>query len=57
MTPIRMRQARAMYDAGEHTVQEIAHIFGVSHPTIYRHLDPAKTVQAPLSESGTDGRA
>jgi len=28
-----------MYDAGEHTVQEIADTFGVSRPTIYRHLD------------------
>ena len=27
-----------MYDAGEHTVQEIADTFGVSRPTIYRHL-------------------
>ncbi|MGO1838769.1 MAG: helix-turn-helix domain-containing protein [Candidatus Microbacterium stercoravium] len=33
-----MRQARAMYDEGGHTVQEIADTFGVSRPTIYRHL-------------------
>ena len=38
MTPTRIRQARAMYDAGEHTVQEIADTFGVSRPTTYRHL-------------------
>ncbi len=38
MTPNRVRQARAMYDAGQHTVQEIADTFGVSRPTIYRHL-------------------
>ena len=38
MTPNRARQARAMYDAGQHTVQEIADTFGVSRPTIYRHL-------------------
>ncbi len=38
MTPNRTRQARAMYDAGQHTVQQIAHTFGVPRPTIYRHL-------------------
>ncbi len=38
MTPNRARQAPAMYDAGQHTVQEIADTFGVSRPTIYRHL-------------------
>ena len=27
-----------MFDAGQHTVQEIADTFGVSRPTIYRHL-------------------
>ncbi len=54
MTPDRARQARAMYDAGQHTVQEIADTFGVSRPTIYRHLSgtatpPAPTVQTPQS--------
>ena len=38
MTPTKIAQARAMYDAGQHTVQEIADTFGVSRPTIYRHL-------------------
>ncbi|WP_228506126.1 recombinase family protein [Curtobacterium sp. VKM Ac-1395] len=38
MTANKIRQARAMYDGGGHTVQEIADTFGVSHPTIYRHL-------------------
>ena len=38
MTPTKIRQARAMYDEGGHTVQEIADTFGVSRPTIYRHL-------------------
>jgi DNA invertase Pin-like site-specific DNA recombinase len=40
MTPTRIAQARAMYDAGELTVQEIAEAFGVTRPTIYRHLEP-----------------
>jgi DNA invertase Pin-like site-specific DNA recombinase len=38
MTPTKVAQARVMYDGGEHTVQEIADTFGVSRPTIYRHL-------------------
>lgn len=40
MTPAKARQAQAMYDAGELTVQEIADVLGVSRPTIYRHLSP-----------------
>jgi DNA invertase Pin-like site-specific DNA recombinase len=38
MTLAKVRQARAMYDQKEHTVQEIADVLGVSRPTIYRHL-------------------
>lgn len=38
MTATKISQARAMYDSKEHTVQEIADTFGVSRPTIYRHL-------------------
>lgn len=38
MTPTKAKQARAMYDAQEHTVQEIADVLGVSRPTVYRHL-------------------
>jgi len=38
MTPNKIAQARSMYDAEQHTVQQIADIFGVSRPTIYRHL-------------------
>ncbi len=41
MTPTRARQARVMYDARQHTVQEIADTFGVSRthhlPTPGRH--------------------
>lgn len=43
MTPTRITQARSMYDAGEHTVQQIADTFGVSRPTIYRHLGQRAT--------------
>ena len=38
MTSTNMAQARSMYDAGQHTVQQIADTCGVSRPTIYRHL-------------------
>lgn len=38
MTPTKAKQARAMYDARQHTVQEIAETLGVSRGTIYRHL-------------------
>ena len=44
MTPNRVKQARALYDAGELTVQEIADTLGVSRPTIYRHLDASAGV-------------
>ena len=38
MTATKAKQARAMYDTRQHTVQEIAETFGVSRGTIYRHL-------------------
>jgi DNA invertase Pin-like site-specific DNA recombinase len=41
MTPNKIAQARSMYDDGKHTVQQIADTFGVSRPTIYRHLGTA----------------
>jgi len=41
MTTTKIAQARSMYDAGGHTAQQIADTFGVSRPTIYRHLDTA----------------
>lgn len=53
-----------MYDAGQDTVQEIADIFGVSRPTIYRHLAGARTppvpaapAQVPASKQPTPPRA
>jgi len=52
MTPTRIAQARAMYDAGQHTVQQIADTFGVSRPTIYRHLgDNAAPPVAPAQQA------
>ena len=51
MTLNRAKQARAMYDAGQHTVQDIADTFGVSRPTIYRHL--AGVVTAPVTSNAS----
>ncbi|MBS3182399.1 recombinase family protein [Leucobacter manosquensis] len=47
MTDNRIKQARAMYDAGDHTVQEVADTFGVSRATIYRHLERTETKGNP----------
>jgi DNA invertase Pin-like site-specific DNA recombinase len=39
--PRQVRLAREMYDSGDYTVQQIADEFGVTRPTIYRHLQGA----------------
>lgn len=52
MTPTRVAQARAMYDAREHTVAEIAATFGVSRPTIYRHLQAGADPAPPSASAG-----
>lgn len=39
LTPRQARMAQEMYASGEHTVQQIAEEFGVTRPTIYRHID------------------
>lgn len=36
MTPAKLRAAEQMRDAGEHTVEEIAHALGVSRASVYR---------------------
>lgn len=40
------RLAREMYEAGELTVAQIAAEFGVTRPTIYRHLDRLDELEA-----------
>jgi len=42
LTPRQVAVIRDMYDSKKHTIKEIAETFGVSHMTVYRHLDPAK---------------
>lgn len=38
MTPLKIKKAREMYEAGEYTVEAIAETLGVSRKTVYRHL-------------------
>jgi AcrR family transcriptional regulator len=43
LTGEKVAAARRMYEAGSHTVDEIAHALGVSRATVYRHLtEPAE---------------
>jgi DNA invertase Pin-like site-specific DNA recombinase len=39
MTDAQIALARQLYDARQHTVQQIADMFHVTKPTIYRHLE------------------
>ncbi|MET8183114.1 helix-turn-helix domain-containing protein [Streptomyces sp. NPDC005336] len=41
--PRQVQLAREMYDSGDLTVQQIADEFGVTRPTIYRHLGKSTT--------------
>jgi DNA invertase Pin-like site-specific DNA recombinase len=41
MTAEKLRVARELYDAREHTTAQIAAVLGVSRATLYRHLAPA----------------
>ncbi|MGH3950151.1 MAG: recombinase family protein [Pseudonocardiaceae bacterium] len=39
LTTAQVRQVQRLYDEGEHTVAEIAAVFGVPRSTVYGHLD------------------
>ena len=43
LSPKQVEAARNLYEAGEHTVSEIAKIVGVSRATVYRHLSKDST--------------
>ena len=53
-TPARSHSPSGSYDAGEHTVQQIADIFSVPRTTVYGHLDNGQG-QAPRLASVADG--
>jgi DNA invertase Pin-like site-specific DNA recombinase len=46
----QVQLARAMYDSGDYTVQQIAQEFGVTRHTIYRHLERAAPRQTKKVE-------
>jgi DNA invertase Pin-like site-specific DNA recombinase len=46
MTAEKLRVARELYDAREHTTAQIAAVLGVSRATLYRHLAPATPTPA-----------
>jgi DNA invertase Pin-like site-specific DNA recombinase len=48
----QVRQAQRLYDEGEHTVQEIADMFGVKRGTLYGHLDQASIGTRPQGLRG-----
>ena len=39
LTPAQFHQAQRLYDEGEHTVEQIAALFGVKRAILYGHLD------------------
>jgi len=46
--------AQQLYDAGEHTVQQIAAIFNVPRTTVYGHLDDASKGRRPAVQRTRD---
>ncbi|TWE11113.1 recombinase family protein [Prauserella muralis] len=47
LTAAQVGQAQRLYDEGEHTVAEIAALFGVPRSTVYGHLDKATVGARP----------
>ena len=39
LTDMQARELRRMYDRGEHSIADLAAVFGVSRPTVYRTLE------------------
>jgi DNA invertase Pin-like site-specific DNA recombinase len=52
LTRRQAKIAQEMYDSGDHTVAQIAEEFGVTRPTIYRHLDPDTIGKKPHAPTG-----
>jgi len=53
LTPAQALHAQKLYDAGDHTVQQIADLLGVPRPTVYGHLDKASIGKRPTADNGT----
>ncbi len=47
--------AQQLYDAGEHTVQQIADVFGVPRSTVYGHLDKTRIARRATIRHGEQG--
>src|SRR5664280_1705848 len=55
LTPQQATLAQQLYDTGEHTVQEIAGIFGVPRTTVYGHLDQSTIGSRPGALTTANG--
>lgn len=55
LTPQQATLAQQLYDTGEHTVQEIADIFGVPRTTVYGHLDQSTIGSRPGALTTANG--
>jgi hypothetical protein len=53
LTPAQVRQAQRLYDEGEHTVEQIAAMFGVKRATLYGHLDKNTIGTRPRAAKNT----
>jgi DNA invertase Pin-like site-specific DNA recombinase len=51
LTPAQVQQAQRLYEEGQHTVAEIAAMFGVPRSTVYGHLDHTTIGRRPRATS------
>lgn len=58
LTPHQADVAQQLYDAGRHTVQQIADMFGIPRSTVYGYLDRARIGRlADPADAGADAAA
>ena len=55
LAPQQATLAQQLYDAGEHTVLQIADIFGVPRTTVYGHLDQSTIGSRPGALTTANG--
>ena len=51
LTSAQALHAQQLYDAGEHTVQQIADLLQVPRPTVYGHLDKTSIGKRPTRKA------